>query len=569
MELLKIQNIIKTNPNKAIIEYGRIKNKQLETLVLGENLDSFFEQSKYFENDEMFKERKKTTSNVDLFGRILQKEEMVFYARGGSVIYNGLSDKETKDLNAYLDAVRSGVSVREWIKVFAKKAYEVDPHGVVFIEKTKVDGEPYPTYKSIQTIYDYAIEGQRCKYICFDLTDNQLKELNVTKKIGLRYFRFVDEVKDYIFEVDKENVTELTELTLVHGFNHCPAYVVSDLCYFKDINRRLSQLNQVEELAGAYLNDRSVRDLSKKKFGHQKLVEPLTKCRHCQGTGYVNTTDICTHCNGSGMKETTKIADSIKIPLEMLAENTSLDIKKIFTYIAPDIETWNKQDNSLADIEVLISDCFWGTDNRKYTTGASYQSDLKETATKTMANLQPVYARLGRTAQWAESLEEQITYSIGSYKYSGLKSVSVKYGRDYILESTDELYATYLDYKAKGSPIYLLNDYLERYLRSLYQNNPIELMLALKIMEVEPLVHYTVKEAKDYGYTGDILNAKMFFSEWYADKKIDYLLSTSKEQLQKDLYIFAKQKSGDIEEDKTEVKPDNSNDNTDIENENN
>ena len=540
MELTKIQAIILQNPNKALVEYGRLKNTKLETLVLGENLDSFFEQSEYFENKEMFKERKKTTSNVDLFGRLLQKEEIVFSARGGSAIYDGLTDKQTNDLNAYLDAVRSGISLREWIKSFAKKAYEVDPHGVVFIEK-KTDGtNPYPTYKSIQTIYDYSFNGQKCEYICFNLTDSQLKTIGVTKKDGLKYYRFVDEVKDYIFQVENQKATELLDYTQEHGFTICPAFVISDIPYFKDINRRLSQLNLVEELAGAYLNDRSVRDLSKKKFGHQKMVEPLTKCRHCQGTGYINTNDICTHCNGTGFNSTSKIADSIKIPLEMLAENTSLDIKKIFTYIAPDIETWNKQDNSLADIEVLISDCFWGTDNRKYTTGASYQSDLKETATKTMANLQPIYSRLGRTAEWAESLEEQITTVIGKYLYPTLTDVSIKYGRDYILESTDELYAAYLDYKTKGSPIYLLNDYLERYLRSLYQNNPIELMLSLKMMEVEPLIHYTVKECKDAGYDGEVLKAKMYFSEWYADKSVDYLLATKKEQLKKDLYAFVK-----------------------------
>jgi hypothetical protein len=166
----------------------------------------------------------------------------------------------------------------------------------------------------------------------------------------------------------------------------------------------------------------------------------------------------------------------------MLAENTSLDVKKIFAYTAPDIETWNKQDNSLSDLENLISDCYWGTDNRKYTTGANLQSNLQETATKTMTNLQPVYARLERTAEWAEQLEQSLAYLIGKKYYSSLKSVSVKYGRDYILESTDEIYNQYLSFKEKGSPQYVLNDYLDRYMRSLYQNNPIELALSLKIL---------------------------------------------------------------------------------------
>ena len=540
MEIEQIISIIKENPNKERISYGREVNKFLEMVVSGEKHEEFFTRSEYFESKEIHAERKKTVSNKDMFARLLQKEQMVFSARGGSAIYEGLNTNQIAELNKKLDNIRVGLSLRNWIKEFANRAYEVDPMGVIFVETSKDGLSTYPTYKSIQTVHDYALDGQQIKYVCFVMQEKEVKANNFDYKKENVYYRFVDEVKDYIIVKQKEDYTLLDEL--IHGFEMCPALVSSDIPYFKDTQKRLSKLWATTELAAAYLNDRSIRDLSKKYHGFQKLVEPMTKCRHCGGTGYINTSDICSHCEGSGWNKISKVSDSIKIPLDMLAENTSLDVKKIFAYIAPDIETWNKQDNSLSDLENLISDCYWGTDNRKYTTGANLQSNLQETATKTMTNLQPVYARLERTAEWAEQLEQSLTYLIGKKTYSNLKSVSVKYGRYYILESTDEIYNQYLDFKSKGSPQYVLNDYLDRYIRSLYQNNPIELALSLKMIEVEPMVHYTLKECIENGYTGIDLEAKRYFSEWYNSVSNDYLFATKKEVLKENLYIFAKEK---------------------------
>jgi len=294
------------------------------------------------------------------------------------------------------------------------------------------------------------------------------------------------------------------------------------------------------ELAEMYQNDRSVRNLSKLYGGFPKLIQPIVRCSKCQGSGYIGDV-MCGDCNGTGFKKIKKVSDSIDIPLDMLAENPSLDIKKIFTYITPDIATWNKQDDSLNDLENRLTDTYWGTDNRKFTSGASVQSDVKETATKTMTNLQPVYARLEQTAEWAERIEKEIISFVGFAMFGkSLKSVMVKYGRDYILESTNEIFEQYLSYKTQGAPQYILNDYLDRYLRSLYQNNPIELGIALKVMEVEPFVHYTLKDCIDMQIPN--LETKIYFSDWYNSVKNEHILVTNVEALKLELKKFAESK---------------------------
>ena len=544
MDKVLIQQIIKDNPNKELVEFGCKQADRLSKVIDGEDFEKWFTQDKYFETDEVFNERKKSQSNKDLFARVFQKEEMVFNARGGTVLYDGLSPAQKDEFNSYISTIRNGQSVRHWVATFAKKAYEVDPSGIIFIEKDD-KGKPYPTYKSIHVIYDYKPNGGSVDYVCFKLSQKEAKKYVQDSALfdvntDSAYYRFVDEKSDMIFKKVADNVTFVEGTEITHGFTTCPAIMISDIPHFRNANKRLSKADTCVELAEQFMYDRSVRNTMKKYHGFPKLVQPLVICRKCQGSGYIGEV-ACPHCEGTGFTELKKVSDSIKIPLNSLETNSGLDIRRIFTYITPDIQTWDKQDNSLNDLENRIFDTYWGTDNRKFTTGASLQSDIKETATKTMTNLQPVYARLERTARWAENIEREIIYLIGSALFkNSLKSVMVQYGRDYILESTEDLFNQYLEYKAKGAPQFVLNDALERYFRSLYQTNPVELAMALKIMEVEPYVHYTLKECKDMQISD--IESKEYFIEWYNGLKNEEIISLSVEQLKQNLSIFVKSK---------------------------
>lgn len=550
MKIEDITKILQTNPNREYIEYGLKKNKELEFIVNGDHKESMLESSEYFEDKQVAKERKKNAlSNKDLFADVLQKESMVFNARGGSVIYSDLDTNAASQLNAYFDKIYNGQSLRHWIKEIADEAYKVDPMGVVFIEKEEDEEKYYPTYKSIKCIYDYYPEGQTTPYIAFNLDEDELTEytkgLVKFEKDKFRYFRFVDEHADRLFKMalDKDKqVFELTEFSLPHNYGICPAIIISDIPCFHDEEKKLSKIHKIEELARAYMYDRSVNQITKLYHSSPKLVEPVTMCATCKGDGTISDNKVCPVCGGTGHKVGSKVADSLKIPLEMLAENTSLDIKKIFTYITPDIATWDKQDSSLIAQRQLIKSIYWGEDNRQTTTGANTNSNLQETATKTMANLQPIYARLDRTAQWAERLESDICNIIAPLLNANCKEVKVMYGRDYILESTDDLFTAYVDAKTKGAPIFQLNDMLERYYQSKYDSNPIELNLALKMMEVEPFIHFTIAQCLTMQLPPETLAMKIYFNDWYSQTKNDQLFSMQADKLREGLRTFVKDK---------------------------
>ena len=550
MKIEDITKILQTNPNREYIEYGVKKHKELEFIVNGEHKDSMLESSEYFEDKQVAKERKKNAlSNKDLFADVLQKESMVFNARGGSVIYSDLDTNAASILNKYFDTIYNGHSLRHWIKEIADEAYKVDPMGVVFIEKEEDEEKYYPTYKSIKCIYDYYPEGQTTPYIAFNLDEEELTEY--TKGVvkfendKFRYFRFVDEESDRLFKMktdESKQVIELTEFSLPHNYGICPAIIISDIPCFHDEEMKQSKIHKIEELARAYMYDRSVNQITKLYHSSPKLVEPIAKCNVCKGEGTISDNKMCPVCGGSGNKVGSKVADSLKIPLEMLAENVGLDIKKIFTYITPDIATWDKQDNSLIAQRQLIKSIYWGEDNRQTTTGANKYSNIQETATKTMANLQPIYARLDRTAQWAERLESDICNIIAPLLNANCKEVKVMYGRDYILESTDELFTAYVDAKTKGAPIFQLNDMLERYYQSKYNNNPIELNLALKMMEVEPFIHSTIAQCLLMNLPSETLAMKIYFNDWYSQTKNDQLFSMQADKLRESLRTFVKDK---------------------------
>jgi hypothetical protein len=546
----QIQSIIKLNPQKDLISQGIKMSNKLMTHVHGYGLDSYINRQDYFENIDIFNERKRSaTSNKDLFGRLLQREEQVFSAQGGSSIYSGLSPSQSIELNAALDNIRFGMKLRQWIRSFAIEAYRCDPMSVIYIENN--ENQAYPTYKTISSIYDYLPNGRSLEYICFKLTYGQAAAFGVAIPDNVKlsdnsdYYRFVDDAADYIVEAKESSFKEVNKIQSIWG--SVPAFIASDIMAFDNTQKFLSPLDLVIELADTFLTDRSIRDLQKKYHGFAKAIEPLLMCGTCTGTGFLSGS-ACPDCTpagaskGSGYKLKTKVADVARFPLDSLKEG--FDLHKIFGYVAPDVKTWDKQDSSLGDIENLMRDVYWGTDNRQKTTGPSVgETKIEETATKTLSNLQPIYARLNKTADWAERTENIIVDFVGRFLFKeAFKKSSITYGRYYILETPAELMDEYLNMKTKGASQFSLFDALKKYYRSLYATDPLKLSIKLKLINVEPFVHYTVAQVQASNPSMVDYMMKLYFSEWLATKNDDFLLQKDEAALLADLMTYAQSK---------------------------
>ena len=314
-------------------------------------------------------------------------------------------------------------------------------------------------------------------------------------------------------------------------FKKLPAFVISDIIAYNNSQLFLSPIDSVIELAETYCGDRTIRDLQKKYCGFLKSIEPLLDCGTCQGSGFLGSA-ACPDCTppggdrGTGKKLHTNVGDVARFSLEVLKEGFSID--RIFGYVKIPVEVWNKQDMSLNDIENMIVSVYWGTDLRSQTTNGPdiNAANIEETATKTLANLQPIYARLNRTANWAQQTENMIIDFIGLHEYpEKFKQSAVTYGRYYILETPNTLIDEYLSMKAKGCSQVVLDEALKKYYHSMYKDNPMKLAVMIKMMSVEPFVHHSIVDV----YAGNAAKqdyiSKLYFNEWFlAQKETDLLM---------------------------------------------
>lgn len=557
----QIKDIILNNPNKALIQNARNYSAKLALHVLGWGLKEAIQRNDYFENEDVFAVRNKSaTSNKDLFARLLKREQMVFSAKGGANYYDGLDEAQTANFDELLDNIRFNMSIRKWVKEMALQAYRVDPMAVLFAE-VDLNGNAYPTYKSTNCIYDYLPNGRKLEYIVFRLKAKEAKQylndaqldtsapkLQLPNNEWSQYYRVLDDAKDYI--VENDNGTIKTAHVIPNVFEEVPAIIASDLIDFSNNQNLLSPLDDEMELAGTYLEDRSIRDLSKKYAGFPKGYEPLVTCGTCLGTGQLNAKP-CPKCTepgatkGTGFKLRTKVSDILRVPMPAPGQVGGItNPANYIGYVERNVAAWDKQDTSLNDIENQINDTYWGTTSRQSTTGPTIgqKNTFQETATKTLADLQPIYARLNATADWAESTENGLCDLIGKYNFDSFKSSQRTYGRYYILETPDELMEQYLDMKTKGAPQTSLFDTLKRYYHSYYANDPIQLSIKLKLIDVEPFIHQTVVQVQATNPSRIDFFTKVYYSEWLAAKDDNYLLATPIEKLLIDLQTYAEQK---------------------------
>lgn len=563
----KVQLLIKNNPSKDLVSKARDYSKKLRLNVLGDDACNSMAQNEYFENADVYGERKKNaTSNADLFARLLHREEMVFSAKGGASFYAGLNPKQTIEFDATLDKIRFNMTIRKWVKEFALEAYRVDPMGVLFIE-VDADNVAYPTYKSTDSIFDYETNGRKLEYICFRLTVAEAIQLltnagiDITEYLDLKegplsnysnYYRFVDDNEDRLIKNTGGSPTEIHTLPI--PFKTVPAIIASDLIDFKNNQNFLSPVHKTIELSQSFFQDRSIRDLSKKFNGFPKGWEPQATCEQCGGNGFLSAS-ACPGCTppgaekGTGFKLRTKVADSIKVPLPRAGEQ-GIDMANYFGYATPPIEIWDKQDTSLNDIESAMNDTYWGTTSVQSTTGPQVgDKKIQETATKTLTDLQPIYARLNKTADWAEDTENALCNFIGEKMFADTFKDSVRtYGRYYILETPDELMEMYLDMKLKGAPQTALFDVLSKYYHAMYANDQVQLAIKLKLMDVEPFIHQTAVQVQAMNPSRLDFFTKLYFSEWLATKQSTYLLTTTKELLIADLQTYATEKMVEVTE---------------------
>jgi hypothetical protein len=548
----EIETIILTNPYAGLIAAGVKKNKELRMHMYGKGLDAHLKIVPGFEKEHLRKLRVEySRSNRDVFARLGRPVDNVYTAKGGSTYYN-LPKEQERRARLLTYEVKDGYSVRDWIENFWTPHYKDDPCGILLLEiLPEREGRlaiqqgqsvVYPTYKSIGSIYDYKPKGVGLDYVCFELTAQEKAEYSL--KSDVKFYRLIDDAYDYIVRREDNYVIIVQELTLPNLFGYVPGMINSDIVDPEMENSFLSIFTDITELADEFLMKGSIKVTSDLRHGFPKYAEFADDCPKCLGSGVMEAGN-CDECKGSGKNPQVFISQTKMLRWPEEGQNVILP-KDTGGYVEP---SRNYHEIAISDMTMLenyMSLTIWGTVAKIQTAGISMDGTtgkVQQTATGEMLDIKPQANRLYHISKAAEKRDKFIRDGIiriqVQQNYQGCSS---NYGRRYMLEGPDALWLRYSDARAKGVAVSALDDLLMEYYEAKFVSDPMKLAVQVKLIKVEPFVHYKVGEVMMFRLGPEDYKAKLYFGEWLSEQEDGYILVTDATQLRKELYAYVSTK---------------------------
>lgn len=544
MILSENQIIEKYNNPDNRLELAKKEHKELLMQVHGIGLTDFITKIEGLENAEKIALRKKLSiSNKSLWSEVFRPTDKIFKANGGSRNYNLKTKKQTADFRSILGNITEGISLRKWMENYWLDKVAVDPNGIFLVEH---DGKnAYPTYKSIASIKDYIADGQTLEYIIFEA--EEIKAEN--KKDDYELLRVYDDEGDKLFKKVGDELILIEDQTYSNPWGKVPGVVISDLIDtitgLKD-----STITNEKEIANEYLRENSVFTLFKYHHGFPFFWQYMSACPTCHGKRYVDGKE-CKVCNGTGFQLKKDVSDVtyIKPPSD---KEQPIVAPNLAGYVVPPLESakWMSEELSRLKQEIIIS--HWGT--------MIEIKGIEKTATEVTLNAQPIQDRLNKYSDSEEIVEGKITDFLGYYYYGDTyKGSSINNGRNYIIKGSEVLLKEYMTAREQGSSETTLNDMLIQYYDTLYQNDSKNLVIHIKLIQVEPMVHYSVADVLTMQLPQNIKNNKIYYTEWLStiDKEDLFLKTDSQLRDSLNKYVKSKSKDNEMQSESSITKDDN------------
>lgn len=536
-----IDNIILNNPNKAIVAAGQKYNVEMRKHFYGERLDTTLTTIDGFEKPSLNQLRiKYAKSNRDLLNRLARPIDKVFSARGGSVYYN-LPETQERKARILVQDVKGGMSAKKWIENYWRKHYMDDPYGLVFMEiaeqpkatllYSQGKSAVYPTYKSIQCVYDYQPTGNRLEYVCFKV-NNAEKKASGFKDEDVIY-RLVDDSMDYWIKKDGDLVSIIESHSYPNYFGYVPGITNSDIPDPNLEGGHLSLFDDVLELANNFLMKGSIKLTHEFLFAFPKYWEYADDCKHCAGTGYEpNSEDeLCKECKGSKKSIMSKVSDA-KVLNWPQDKETPIVTPNVAGFVSPDKIFYDIATHDLQLMEDLMTFTLWGATSSQKAQGMATDAAGPKTATEITNELKPQSDRLQPITECAEGVHKFVIDSLIKIQVNpSYQGASVNYGKRYMIESPDVLWEKYSKARTAGAAMSVLDDLLLEYYEAKYNSDPVKLAIQAKLMKVEPFVHLTVTQLKALNPGEEDYKAKLYFGEWLSTVNDAILISTTTEQL--------------------------------------
>lgn len=512
LELSDIKNIIKAG-SPAWVEQSQKESIRLNVHVNGVGTADYLKRFYHYENDRQFQLRRDiATSNRFSVADLMRPVDKVFSSKGGGKIFKLKNESKQEEMRGYLNDFADGMNITKWIQNIQANKYYSDPAGLVFFEWG--DEETYPTIKSIQSIFNYKSSGRLLDWVVF--SPFKIKSESGDDIPG-DFYRVVDDQWDYLIKVLDESITIIEDKTYLNVFNRVPAIINSDIIGFT-LKYNESPIEDQVDLLDHYLRTTSVKNIYEFLHGYPIFWAYTQPCRKCDGTGlYEGRT--CPECNGA--RHTLRKDVSDVIALKAPKDGEPKIAPDVAGYVQPDLNTWEQQRTELTWLSGLMQYSMWGT--------AVNEKGDNETATGKWIDTQPVNDRLNKFADAFEDMEQKMTNLIGIFYFGDVyEGSSINYGRRFLVEPPDVIWAKYQNARESGSPKIALDYLLIQFYQAEYANDIESLAIAQKSLRLEPFIHKTDEQIQ--ALTAINLNdkkRKAYFNEWY--KTLDEIDILTKE----------------------------------------
>ena len=495
---------------------ARDNEKKLQVHINGIGTAKYLTQIDGIENDQQFALRQKTlTSNKFVFENLLRPVDKVFSASGGSRYIETKTEQSEEIIKGRIKKFQGGFGLRKWIQEIQSGKYYSSPNGLLFFEWEEND--TYPTFKDIFAIKNYERDGRKIEWVLFEPVKR--KDESGKEHPG-EYFRFVDDSNDYLFYKVNESIVLIEEETYLNPFGFVPAFTNSNILD-STLTYNLSPIDSVVDLADHYLRTNSIKNIYEFLHGYPIFWAYVEPCRTCDGTG-VYDGGVCPTCNGDKHTFKKDVQDVIKLMPPTSTEQPTL-APDVAGYIQPDLESWREQRTELEWLYDLMNFTIWGT---------SQERAENETATGAFLDVQPVNDRLNNFTDAFEQTERYIIDIIGAfYTSENYVGASVNYGRRFLVEPPDKVWAKYQEAKAKGAPKEVLNYMLNQYYQSEFKDDLQSLNVDQKAMRIEPFIHKSDEQIMKLNISNEDKLKKYYFNEFWKLLDRDEILMKSEEQL--------------------------------------
>ena len=483
-----IKENMKLSPDLA---RGRKEAKEMNALVFGVNFLDELIKIDNLESSAKQQVRKKFAQPImSYYAQLTSNIENCFAATGGIIDFNGNEHLMERYANL-TKRLKCGKSLNKWVQDNFVDIHKIDPNGVIMVSNNGISS--FPVYKSSSDIRAVKTSGRKVEAIMFE--PYEFKNGDATE---LR-IRVLDDETDYILKQGEENYIIIEDETFEHSYGQCPCICVGDTDYIGTQVKK-NPLSVVTELSREFLRDKSIKTIHKALRGVALHWRKTAFCIECSGTGKVDVSNddgeyrkgTCGTCSGKGSLggDRDDVADIIEIKAPETSEDP--DINQPAGYIEPSTETWNQY---IKEQELNMQQAYkviWGT-------LSGFESKTTKTATEITFDKQPIENTLNKYSNNFEDLESFIgTMLLRKDTNNKEVVVSKGYGRNFILQTENEILDRYYKGKEKGANSVILDSIMKEYLNSKYKNNVETRALNLLKLSVEPYPHYSIKEVFEY-----------------------------------------------------------------------